>query len=229
MCESLRQAAQCLGLPGDFSVLRDFFGYLEGFPGGVSQLSLRGQMRALGGRHIHLDLIQVAVEQFTETDRRDIDRAVQRTREAFAQVDLGVGRVAHFQITEAEADGLETIDSHSQAKKLTRRFRGPHDDAIDVFFVREYNVDGKDGESRIDLPCNKDRYNFSGAVIGMGGAAGGIFPELLPHELGHGLGLKHVTNTDNLMHDVITDIKLAASQGEEMRSHCFARPGCCKE
>lgn len=228
MCESLRQAAQCLGLSGDVSVVHDFFGYLEGVPNGV-QLSLRGQIRALGGRHIHLDLIQVAVEQFTAADRRRIDAAVQRTREVFAQVDLGVGRVAHFQIPESEADGLETIDSHSQAKKLTRRYRGPHDDAIDVFFVREYNVGEDDGQSKIDLSCNKDRRNYSGAVIGMGGASGGLFPELLPHELGHGLGLKHVTNVDNLMHEVITDTNLAASQGAEMRSHCFARPGCCEE
>ena len=51
-----------------------------------------------------------------------------------------------------------------QAKKLTRRYRGSNDDAMDVFFVRDYQYKNKAGFCNIP-GCNKDLYVVNGCVV----------------------------------------------------------------
>ena len=67
---SLRALAQCIGITGNFSVLRDFHGFVRGrLPsdptGAAVELSLRRQMQRLKGRHFHLNVIAVGSDQFT--------------------------------------------------------------------------------------------------------------------------------------------------------------------
>jgi hypothetical protein len=238
---SVREMAQCIGISGNFSIVRDFFGHRMGIPRLSQnspltvQLSLLKQIHLLQSKHIHLDVIRVG--SFTVLEEMNIDYAVYKARETYAQVDLGIGRVAHFLIPEEDADGLEEINSHSEAKKLAKKYRGPHDDAIDVFIVMDFNVTSggqeKAGICDINLPCNKNLYHFDGAVMGVR-FAGGVplgsimLGQVLAHEVGHGLGLYHTSTVGNLMFgpDPATGFDLSSDQGEKMRSHCFVQSGC---
>jgi hypothetical protein len=143
---SLRDTAECIGVTGDFSVVRDFYGYLAkpddpspdpGFP----NLSVLTQVRLLQGRHVHLNLIRVGIESFTPDDEAEIDGAVQLTRDLYEQVSLGIGRVLRFFVTTADANGHEHIGSDGEAEALTHDWTVPND-AIDVFFVRSFLVRG---------------------------------------------------------------------------------------
>ena len=233
-------AAQCIGLSGDFSVVRNFFGHREGQPrtssaGSGRQISLLDQIKGLQGHHIHLDIILVGSDQFLTGHKQDIDYAVFKTREIFAQVHLGVGRIAHHHITTAEADGLEHIEKKKHYKKLGRKYRGSNDDAIDVFVVLDfdYEMDGeaKAGIAPIGIPDNKDIYHFDGVVMGIR-SSGGVnqgavkLGMLLAHELGHCLSLRHVDYPTNLMFPSSAGSGLSADQGADMRSHDYVQPGC---
>ena len=57
----------------------------------------------------HMNLIRVGVESFKPDDETEIDAAVQFTRDTYAQVDLGVGRVLRFFITTADANGRDNM------------------------------------------------------------------------------------------------------------------------
>ena len=87
---SLRSIAACIGVTGNFSVSRDFFGFLRGVPSDVSILT---QVRRLQGRHVHMNFIRVGSDQFTNNDLAEMDSALQFTRDNYAQVNLGVGKV----------------------------------------------------------------------------------------------------------------------------------------
>jgi Matrixin len=237
---SLKDLARCIGIEGSFLVVRDFFGHSKGHPrasplGPSKQLSVLGQVRLLRGPHIHLDVVRVGGNRFSAGHDLDIDFAIFRAREIYAAVGLGIGRVSHYLLPEADADGLHAIESRRQAKRLARKYRGPHDDAIDVFFVLDYNVtsggEDKAGIAPIGLPCNKNRYHFDGIVMGVrffGGVDVGaiVLGGVLAHELGHGLGLHHTDTVGNLMFPTLTGTALSSDQGEEMRRHCFIQPGC---
>jgi len=114
--ESLKETASCVGLTAGFSALRDFYGYITGAP---KRLSLLEQIRLIHGNHIDLNLIPVGIESFTDSDHAEIDAAVQATRDIYATVNLGVGRVRRFFITTKEANGRDNIDSDGEAEDPT--------------------------------------------------------------------------------------------------------------
>ncbi len=234
MAVSLRQAIACIGGPDQpSSVLRDFFGFLEGRPVGLGTVSVRRQIEALRGRHIHLDVIVVVPEEFSTGDFLDLAFGIQDARDIYATVGLGIGRIRYHEIDRGQADGAEVVTSKSEAKRLTRRFRGSSDDAMDVFVVPEYNVvsggSNKAGICAI-IGCNKDLYAFNGCVIGIrnntGPVSGPRMGQLLAHELGHGLGLAHKKPSDNLMNKEGTGTLLTSRQGRVMRRDCFVQDGC---
>src|SRR5262245_42790753 len=113
MSTSLKAMASCIGLPSEFSVLRDFYGLWEGViptvAGGSETLSLKQQFALLKGHHIHVDIIHVG--DIGSDDHAFIDACVHQCRGVYATVNLGVGRVKHYVITEAEADGMDKIGS----------------------------------------------------------------------------------------------------------------------
>ncbi|MQA90475.1 MAG: hypothetical protein GEU90_09595 [Gemmatimonas sp.] len=230
---SLRQAARCVDAPEEFSVLRDFFGFLTDDPAAVGTLSVRDQIEANRGKHINLDLILVAPSEIPRSARRWVDHGIDGVRRIFRNVGIGVARVRPHIIPLDEAQGFDVITSKSEAKKLTRKFRGSSDDAMDVFIVPEYNVTskGKVKAGICSIPgCNKNLYSFNGCVIGIrnltGSMTDGRIARLMAHELGHGLRLAHRDTDGNLMQAGGSGTDLTVQQGRRMRRDCFVRDGC---
>jgi hypothetical protein len=227
---TLRRLAECLNRSGTVSIVHDVLCYLAGLPD-RSETSLLGHISALRGRHVHLDVIMVGTEQFNDPARRNLDEALFRTRETYNQVNLGVARVEYFGMSEAEAGDFAKIDSHFEAYELTAGFSGANDNALDVFVVANYDVDDEEaGLAAIDVPCNKDLYKMTGAVLGRswtGLALDGVtLGQVMAHEIGHLLGLRHVDNVGNLMFRLASGTDLAPSQGEVVRGHCMVQTGC---
>lgn len=222
---SLRQMALCIGLEdiNNFRVVRDLFGYATGAP---RALSLLEQARRLQGKHIHLNIIRVGADSFTNADDQELDLAIDYTREFYDQVNLGIGRIEWYDVSIAAANGAENINSDDEAQDLTNSWTVANG-AIDVFFVLTY-AGITAGRAPVDGPCNKDtKWTMTGCVVaietGMLQTA-----QTLAHEVGHYLGLEH-NNFDpaNLMYGGGSwGIKLYSSQGATMRDHCFVDPGC---
>jgi hypothetical protein len=221
---SLRDFAQsCLGIGGGFSVTRDFFGYRQKRPG---DLSLRLQLSLLRNPHIHLDVILVGGDQFTTTQHEEVDCAVFGAREIFEQIPLGIGRITFHQIDVADADGLDIMTKKSEVKTLLRRYRGSNDDALDVFFPREYNADGKAGYGNAP-GCVKSTRVVNGCVVSTGPSIGCIvIRRLMAHELGHALRLTHRDSSGNLMESGGFGSNLTGQQQRRMLRDCYVRKPC---
>ncbi|MEE4175625.1 MAG: zinc-dependent metalloprotease family protein [Xanthomonadales bacterium] len=218
---SLRSIAACIGVTGNFSVSRDFFGFLRGVPSDVSILT---QVRRLQGRHVHMNFIRVGSDQFTNNDLAEMDSALQFTRDNYAQVNLGVGRVRHYHITTADAGGAENINNDDEAEELTNDWTVPNS-ALDIFFVLTYSG-STIGLSRVDGPCDKDAKGMDGSVVAIEGNVN-TTGFVLAHEAGHYLGLGHSSSPGNLMFGTVPNGGgLTSGQGSNMRDHCFVKSGC---
>jgi hypothetical protein len=224
---SIRQMANCIGLSGEIWLVKDFYGYWKGGP---KQLSLLKQVLLLKGKHIHLNLIRVGIESFTNegknNDEQEINLAVQFTRDTYATVNLGIGRVERYEITTADAEGREHIDSDGEARELTRKWTVDND-ALDVFFVLTY-TGITIGLSKVDGSCNKHRKSpMTGSVVAIEDSPN-TTGFVLAHEVGHYLGLSHSDNdSTNLMFPVVPNGgNLTSNQGNKMREHCFVDSGC---
>ena len=219
--DSLSSIAACIGITGSFSTSRDFFGFMRGAP---SDVSVATQIQRLKGRHAHMNFIRVGSDQFTNNDLAEMDAALQFTRDTYAQVSLGVGRIEHFVISTAQADGADNIDNDDEAEELTNDWTVPNS-ALDIFWVLTYAT-STIGLSRVDGPCDKDAKGMDGSVVAIEGSPN-TTGFVLAHEAGHYLGLSHTTSSGNLMFGTVPNGgNLTSSQGSNMRDHCFTKPGC---
>lgn len=218
---NLKQIASCIGVTGNFRVVRDFYGYAFGTP---ATLSLLTQIRRLQGRHVHINVIRVGLESFTNADEQEIDQAVDFTRNNWAQINLGIGKVERYFISNADANGHANINNDDEAEDLTNEWTVPNH-ALDVFFVLTYSG-STIGLSRVDGPCDKDAKGMDGSVVAIEGSAN-TTGFVLSHEMGHYLGLSHVNDGTNLMNPTVPNGgNITSSQGSDMRDHCFVRNGC---
>lgn len=219
---SLRERANCLGLPADFSVVHDFFGHLTE-PAG---LSVRTQVDRLGFRRIDINLIRVGSDQMTAADLAEIDGAVRDTRNIYAPASLAVGRVFHFEITTAQARGAEHIGDDGEASALTSDWTVPNA-ALDVFFVLTYAT-ATVGLSAVRGSCNKNAAGMTGSVVAIEESPD-LTSQVLAHEVGHYLGLAHVDPPDatRLMNPSVPNgATLLAGEATDMRRHCFVKNPC---
>jgi Matrixin. len=217
---SLRKTAQCIGLSGQISIIRDFFGYITGAP---KTLSVLTQVRLLQGKHIHLNLIRTA--SFDVSQLEEIDFGIQLMRDIYATVNVGVGRIQRFFIP----PGHEVIDGDSGAEDLWNEFSVPNS-SIDVFLARLISGDSS-GKSKVEGSCDKDSKDDSGCVIGVEDNTDGLgmtLGQAIAHEVGHYLGLEHEDElVDNLMFpSILNGGKLYGGQGGVMVLHCSINGGC---
>jgi hypothetical protein len=193
----LSQFAPCIGLPRQFSIVSDVFGYaspplwkMAVKPDGSPQpglppvLSLATQIQRLGLKQFALNVIRVGTDPkglLSPAQEENLDCAIQVTRDIFSAAGIGIGRVERWWLIPlSDNTGFEVIDDNDEAEELVESFTVPHG-GVDVFFVKEYvggtaglfpwKGDGIVVESRLD------------DFLGTG--------RTMAHELGHFFGLGH--------------------------------------
>jgi hypothetical protein len=217
---SLRTIADCIGVKGLFQVARDFFGYATGAP---RQVSLLRQLRLMKQYHVHINLIRVGIESFTDADERELDSAVAFMRDTYASVDFGVGRVARYSIATDDARGREHIASDREAEDLTEEWSVPNK-AMDVFCVLSY-AGSTVGSAPLEGPEDKDRTGpMTGVVLAIEGNAT-VTGFVLAKEVCRYLGLRNSDNSNNLMFATLPNGgNLTREQGAEMVGERFLAP-----
>ena len=205
---SLRDIAACIGVGGDFSVVRDFMGYVTGVyghpdlaldfndatldqvvtdPTRPGTISLKRQTELLRGRHVHLDVILVGPAAFSGTERQEIDVAIHMARAIWARHGLGIGRIHRSFIPDEDVGVFASIDTECEVSDLIDEWEA-HGGGIDVFFVHDLDM---------GLAGATPTKDAGGLLVEIqGNASSGL---ALAHELGHYFGLEHVETKTNLM------------------------------
>lgn len=251
MATSLRDLAGCIGLNrnGRISVLADFFGFIRGRvptdpdSSVTAAVSLSQQFARLKGRHIHLNIIKVGLDTLSDADEAEalhkIDYAIYRIRNIYRSVNLGVGRIKHFFVLNADADGRGDLGSEDEAEALWDAWTVAGA-GIDVFMVRNISADFV-GLSPVDGNCDKNGKD-DGLIGGEVGRSFERVARTFAHEVGHFLGRPHnhddgecptsTAGRNNLMAQtgcvisVRNSVLLTSGQGSDMRDHCSVRNGC---
>lgn len=196
LTERLRVMLTCLEYymySTNFSIIRDFFGYRSPPP---RSLSLLNYIKLLKGKHVHINVIRVGIDDPLDpvgslARRNNISTAIQVARDIFSTVQLGIARILYYDIPVDRTNGHEVINDAAEAKALTSEW-SVDNNGIDVFFVRDY-IGVTIGRSAVDGPCNKsDACRMTGAVISLEDPA--LTGQTLAHELGHYLGVDHQLN-----------------------------------
>jgi hypothetical protein len=249
--KSVKDTLQCIGVDTNrsVSVLGDLFGFFlrrvptDPDPSVTASVSVQAQLRALAGRHIHLNMITVGFDTLSTTDQQTadakVDYAVYRTRNILAPASLGVGRVEHYRISAADSNGRDDLGSESEADDLSDEWSVPND-GIDVFLVRNISDTDFVGNSPRPGDCDKGDKD-DGLIGGEINRAFEAFSRTVAHEIGHFLNLPHnhgdncpttTAGQNNLMAQTRcvlstrNSVLLTTSQGNTMRDRCQVRDGC---
>jgi hypothetical protein len=244
---SLRAFASCIGVSGPFSVLGDFYGLRQRRvptdPTGVRvEVSLRDQINSLRGRHFNLNVIKVGSDQFTNSDHNEIDYSIFKVRNVYRQIGLGVGRIRHWVVSTADANGLDSPTTEGDLEDLTADWTVAND-GVDLFIPHNMNIPSNGGmilgKSAINGPCDKNAKGMTGATCGLWGSE--QTARTFAHELGHYLGLSHnhgaaCPTTTAALNNLMAQSRCASStrnstlltsaQGTDMSDHCSTKAGC---
>ena len=222
---SLKQLAVCIGLPQSFSVVGHFFGYASPPPwnlaasqGSLPQsLSLLTHMKRLQQTHFHLNLIRVGASSFdgllNAVDEQNLDCAVQITRDIYAAVGIGIGRVERWWMIQETS--YETIDDDCEAEDLVDEYTVPNN-GVDCFFVQMWvgTVAGLTPSGGDGVVVESRENTYLGTA------------RTMAHELGHFFGLD-TGGTDGVGHQNNTPSNLMcqSKSAKTMPSGEVAIPG----
>jgi hypothetical protein len=206
------------------------------------EVSLKEQVTRLRGVHSNLTFIAVGSDQFTDSDFIESGYSIFKLRNVYRPVGVGIGRVQHWVVSTADANGLDTPTTTGDLEDLTQDWTVPND-GIDLFVPHNMSVASNGGQilgrSAIDGPCDKNAKGMNGATCGLWGRE--QTARTFAHELGHYLGLSHnhgdtcptsTTEQNNLMAQsrcaisTRNSVLLTSSQGDHMDDHCSIKAGC---
>jgi len=250
MAVSVKSIMNCIGVntSGRVSVLFHLFGFFRSrVPAdpcsSTAQISLLDHIQSLRNKHIHLNVIRVGIDNFTNAEVDKIDLAIYQTRKIYRTVNLGIGRVEHYDVTSADSNGNDDLGSEAEFEDLVQAWTVPNN-ALDVFMVLNISDPDFVGISPITGPCDKDN-GVDGLIGGEIGRPTDGVARTFAHEIGHYLSLVHNHGDDcpsttnecnNLMAQtrcatscgsgVCQAVNLSDSQGNSVRSHCFVQDGC---
>ena len=240
MSRNVKSMMNCIGVntSGSVSVLGNLFGFLrQRVPSdpcttATAEVSVLNQVNRLKGKHVHLNIIRVGIDNFTSAEVDKIDYAIYRAHKIFNTRSLGVGRVEHYDVTTAESGGKADIGSDDEAEDLTQDWTVDNN-AIDVFVVDNISTNDFVGISPVGGPCDKDAKGMNGVLGGEVNRTSSEVARTFVHEIGHYLGLSHKnSSTDNLMcqtkfaSSTCNSVVLTSAQGDTIRGHCFVKNGC---
>lgn len=255
---SLRAIADCIDAPENFSVLEHVFGFRRrrvpadpAAPGTAgwedTSVSVLEQVRLLQDEFYNLNIIKVGWDQFSATDRADMDEradyAVYRAHDIYADEDIGVGRVRFWVIDTADADGLDTLTTDDDLDRLTNEW-SVDNDGLDVFIPFNMTIPSGSGtllgRSEIDGPCEKvfDEKERDASVVGPWASMS--LSRTFSHENGHYLSLEHPNNQNSVPLRLMTQtgaalsnggslrtsIDLTTTEGNDCKDHCSIHEGC---
>jgi hypothetical protein len=237
---SIRQVAGCIGITGNFSIMRDFFGFFRGQippdPTGVAvEVSLEEQTERLKGKIYHLNVVAIGVDNFTDNEDIEIDYSIFKIRNIYARVGVGIGRVGHYGVAAANASGLDMPTTEAQLEEITDRWTVTNN-GIDVFIPFAMSVPSNGGVilglAPVPGPCeSKDAKGMNGAVTGIWGSE--QTARTFAHEVGHYLDLPHRNGSpNNLMaqsrvaSSIRNSVLLTTAQGNTIKGHCLVKSGC---
>ena len=227
---SLRQLASCIGLPQNFSIVGHFFGYASPPPWSLApsqanlpqSLSVLTQAKRIAQPHFNLNIIRVGASAFdgllNAVDEQNIDCAVQITRNIYAAVGVGIGRVERWWMIQNTS--YETIDDDCEAEDLVDEYTVPNN-GVDCFVVPLY-VGSTAGITPDDgLVVESRETKFLGTARTMG------------HELGHYFGLGHQNSQPNnlmcqskLATAMPGSAQLGSSQVATIKAHDAMQASC---
>jgi len=172
----------------------------------VSGGSVAGEITVRTMFRFGLNITRVGAESFTSQEYNDLYAAVDVTRTIYERRDVTLS-VDRRNITNAQAGGFTVITSESEARDLFEQWSGPND-FIDVFVAPSISGTGFDGlAGGIPGPTSHSGRQ-SGVVVDKSGFVDGngtrrlhipYLGMLIGHEVGHYLGLSHVSDAGNLM------------------------------
>jgi hypothetical protein len=173
----------------------------------VSGGSVAGEITVRTMFRFGLNITRVGAESFTSQEYSDLYAAVDVTRTIYERRDVTLS-VDRRNITNAQAGGFTFITSESEARDLFEQWSGPNNDFIDVFIAPSISGTGFDGLAG-DIPGPTSHSGRkSGVVVDKSGFVDGsgtrrlnipYLGMLIGHEVGHYLGLSHVSDAGNLM------------------------------
>jgi hypothetical protein len=254
MVVSVKSIMNCIGVDtsGSVSVLFHLFGFFRArvpadqCSSSAGQVSLLDHIASLKGMHTHLNIIRVGIDNFTGAEVDSIDYAIYQTRRIYRTVNLGIGRVEHYDVTSGNAGGKDDLGSEDEAEDLTHDWTVPNN-GLDVFMVDNISDTDFVGISPIGGPCDKNDKDMNGVIGGEVNRGAQAVARTFAHEIGHYLGLSHnhgnapscpdtTAGCNNLMAQtrcaascgggVCQSVNLIDSQGNTVRGHCFVQVGC---
>jgi len=256
--QSIKELVECIGIntSNTVSILFHLFGFVRArvptdpCSSDTAQVSLLDHIESLKGQHIHLNIIRVGIDLFTDAEINRIDYGIYQTRKIFNPVNLGIGRVEHYNVASSNVDPDEDLGSLAEARDLINLWT-VWNNGLDVFMVE--NISDPDGwvgwSPHIGGPVDKTA-NGTGIIGGRVNRNAESVARTLAHEIGHYLGLPHnhgdcddtsccpntTTECNNLMAQtkcatscgdgVCIGINLTSPQGSDIRSHGLVQDGC---